>query len=81
MKTVVCTFCNSEIYTYDGPEPNIEMKAVNFKPKSGVPAPKSGEPLACPVCRTKFTGFSLQNKQLRMMVSSAYYGSGNIGSL
>lgn len=80
MKTVICTYCNSEIYTYDGPEPKIELKAVHFKPTSSdYTPPKSGDPLFCPICKTKFVGVSVQNKQLRMVVSADYYGSGNIG--
>jgi hypothetical protein len=81
MKTVVCTFCNSEIYTYEGPEP-VQMKAAYFKPKqSAWPQPKSGDSLYCPVCGSKFIGVSVQNKQLRMIISSEYRGSGNAGKL
>ncbi|QUV83905.1 hypothetical protein [Chloracidobacterium aggregatum] len=81
MKPVICTFCNSEIYTYVGPEP-VELKAAHFKPtRPGWAAPKPGDPMYCPVCGSRFVGVSVQNKQLRMVVSSEYAGSGNVGKL
>lgn len=81
MKTVVCTFCNTELYSYEGPEP-VEFKAANFKPLRGEwPQPKSGDPLYCPVCASKFVGVSVQNRQIRMVISSEYRGSGNAGKL
>lgn len=82
MKSVICTFCNSEIYRYKGPETKLELKAEHFEPIALTETPpKSGDAMSCPACKSKFIGASLQNKQVRMLVSSAYYGSGNVGNL
>ena len=82
MKTVVCTFCNSEIYQYTGPESKIEMKAKFFQPiSSTVAQPQAGDSLFCPVCKSRFVSLSVQQNSLRMLVSSDYYGSGNVGKL
>jgi len=79
MKPVICTFCNAEIYDYTGPDPNIQLKAEYFKPLNDFSAPSSGSDLRCPRCFTKWVSFSSQMGQLRMLVDSAYAGSGNIG--
>ena len=79
MKSVVCTFCNAEIYSYIGPEPNIQIKSEYFKPASDFPAPSKGSDLKCPRCFMKWVSWSSQLGQLRMLIDSAYSGSGNIG--
>jgi hypothetical protein len=79
MKSVICTFCNTEIYSYNGPEPNIQIKAEYFKPTSDFPAPAKGSDLKCPRCFMKWVSWSSQLGQLRMLIDSAYSGSGNIG--
>ena len=79
MKSVICTSCNTEIYNYNGPEPNLQIKAQYFQPVSDFPAPAKGSDLRCPRCFSKWVSWSNQLGQLRMIVDSAYAGSGNIG--
>ncbi|HZS44692.1 MAG TPA: hypothetical protein VFC63_06280 [Blastocatellia bacterium] len=79
MKPVICTYCNAEIYEYRGPEPGIKLKAEYFKPIAEFAAPTSGSDLRCPRCFVKWVACSNQLGQLRMLVDSAYAGSGNIG--
>ena len=79
MKSVICTFCNTEIYTYTGPVPEIKMKAQYFKPVNDFAAPSKGTDLRCPQCFMKWVSWSSQVGQLRMLIDSAYAGSGNIG--
>lgn len=79
MKDVVCTFCNSTVYKYAGPEDEIKLAADSFKGTGKYPEPKSGSELVCPECGAKWVAFSNQLFQLRMIISTAYHGTGDIG--
>ncbi|HMW00018.1 MAG TPA: hypothetical protein PL157_00880 [Acidobacteriota bacterium] len=58
------------------------MKAKFFQPiSSTVVQPQAGDSLFCPVCKSRFVSLSVQQNSLRMLVSSDYYGSGNVGKL
>lgn len=80
MKDVVCTFCNSTVYKYVGPEDEIKLAAGNFKATGKYPEPKTGMELVCPECGVTWVAYSSQLFQLRMIVSSAYHGTGEIGN-
>lgn len=80
MKDVVCTFCNSMVYKYTGPDDEVQLSAANFKSAGKYPEPKSGSDLVCPECGAKWVSFSNQLFQLRMIISTAYHGSGEVGN-
>jgi|GEM_PF-736128 len=82
MKSVICSFCNTEIYNYTGPEDTVSMKAEYFKPTAPeFKQPKKGDPLICPVCGVKFVAISNQLGQLRFIIDPAYKGSGAVGNV
>ena len=77
MKRVLCTYCNTHLYNYSGPEERISFKAEWFSPTSdGYPRPQSGDELKCPECGIKFAAFSNQVNTLLLLAEWPYEGTG-----
>ncbi len=77
MKRVICTYCNTHIYTYTGPDDPIRFKAEYFIPAS--PAylrPQKGDRIACPECGIEFVAFSNQLSTIQMLSDWPFQGTG-----
>ena len=77
MKSVLCTYCNTHLYDYAGPEERVSFKAELFKPVSpGHPQPQRGDELRCPACGIRFVAFSNQLNTLLLLAEWPYEGTG-----
>jgi hypothetical protein len=77
MKRVLCTYCNTFIYDYVGPDDPVKFKAEFFAPTSaGHPKPQPGDRVKCPDCGTEFDAFSNQLNTIQLLSSWPFEGTG-----
>ena len=77
MKRVICTYCNSQIYAYTGPDDPVKFKAEYFAPTSSAyPKPQKGDKLICPDCGIEFIAFSNQLSTIQLLSGWPFQGTG-----
>jgi len=77
MKRVICTYCNSHIYNYTGPDDPVKFKAEYFIPTNPTFAkPQKGDRMKCPDCGIEFTAFSNQLSTVHMLSGWPAEGTG-----
>jgi DNA-directed RNA polymerase subunit RPC12/RpoP len=77
MKRVICTYCNTHIYTYVGPDHPVSFKAEYFIPTSpAYPKPKKDDRIKCPDCGIEFVAFSNQLSTIQLLSDWPFEGTG-----
>jgi len=77
MKRVICTYCNTHVYDYYGPEEKVSFKATYFVPtRPAYIQPQKGDDIKCPECGMKHIAFSNQLNSLHLLSGWPFEGTG-----
>ncbi len=77
MKRVICTYCNTHIYDYYGPEDKVSFKATYYVPTRPVYVqPQKGGDVRCPECGIEHIAFSNQLDTIHLLSGWPFEGTG-----